>query len=232
MTYIFLGALALLGAVAAFSKLRQLDPSVQRKALRWLIGAVGFAIAGLLLVIRRFDLALFAGAGVVALLRTGRLGPFSLDGLTSGPSNVSKVKSYRFAMELDHDTGAVTGRVLNGQFAGMDLLDLGEAETRILLAEVEGDADSLSLLQSWLNANRAGWQEYFAEQDTAQPSAASADPVAQAYEVLGLQPGATEEEIRTAHRGLMKALHPDHGGSSYLAAKINEARDMLLKHVE
>lgn len=231
MTYIFLGALVLLGAVAAFSRLRKLDPSVHRKALRWLVGGVGLALTALLLLVRRFDLALFAGAGAVAVLRTGRVGPFSLDGLTGGPSNISKVKSYRFAMELDHDTGAVTGRVLNGQFAGMDLLDLGEAETRTLIAEVEGDADSLSLLESWLNANRAGWQEYFAEQDMGQPSAAAADPLAQAYEVLGLQPDATEDDIRAAHRGLMKALHPDHGGSSYLAAKINEARDLLLKQV-
>lgn len=231
MTYFFVGALVILGLLAAFTNFRRLDPTFQRRALRWLIGGVGLALAAFLLLARRFDLALFAGAGAVAVLRTGRLGPFSLDGLASGPSSVSKVQSYRFAMELDHDTGAVTGRVVNGQFAGMDLFDLGETDTRILLAEVEGDADSLSLLESWLDANRVGWREYFAEQDAGQhrSDGPAADPLAEAYELLGLKPGATDEDIRTAHRTLMKALHPDHGGTSYLAAKINEARDLLLK---
>src|SRR5690606_2666423 len=98
--------------------------------------------------------------------------------------------SYRFAMELDHDTGAVTGRVLNGTFAGMDLLDLGEWETRTLLAEVENDPDSLSLLESWLDANRSGWREYFAGQGAgaADDNTIQSDPVAEAYEVLGLKP--------------------------------------------
>src|SRR5690606_20928970 len=132
------------------------------------------------------------------------------------------------------DTGAVTGRVLNGQFAGMDLMDLGEMETRLLLAEVEGDADSLSLLESWLDANRGGWREYFAGQDADEKSSAETgrDPVAEAYDVLGLKPGASDDDIRAAHRDLMKAVHPDHGGSSYLAAKINQARDLLLRHVQ
>lgn len=234
MTYVLLGALALLVALAIYNQVRRLDPRLVRRGLRWLIGGLGLAVAALLLLARRFDLALFAGAAGIAVLRTGRLGPISLDGPLGEAGNISKVRSYRFAMELDHDTGAVSGRVLNGQFAGMDLLDLGEAETRILLAEVEGDPDSLSLLESWLDANRSGWREYFAEQDAGQGAgpAAGRDPLEEAYAVLGLQPGATEEQIRTAHRDLMKAVHPDQGGSSYLAARINQARDLLLDHIK
>ncbi|MBU1174549.1 MAG: DnaJ domain-containing protein [Alphaproteobacteria bacterium] len=103
-------------------------------------------------------------------------------------------------------------------------------DTRFLLAEVRNDPDSVSLLESWLDANRQGWREYFAEQDagTRAGSAPAADSVAEAYEVLGLKPGASDDEIRTAHRELMKAMHPDHGGSSYFATKINQARDVLL----
>lgn len=230
MSWFFLGGFALLAALAGYNYLRGVDRRLLRRALRWLVGGAGMLIAAGLLWARRFDIALFVGAGAFAILRTGRIGAFSFDGPQTDSGNVSKVQSYRFAMELDHDTGAVTGRVLNGSFAGMDLMDLGEAETRILLAEIERDADSLSLFESWLDANRAGWREYFAGQESGDTRQEPADPIAEAYDILGLKPGASDEQIRAAHRDLMKAVHPDHGGSSYLASRINAARDRLLRH--
>jgi DnaJ-domain-containing protein 1 len=101
-------------------------------------------------------------------------------------------------------------------------------ETRRLLAEVAADPDSLALLETWLDRNRAGWREYFAETAPA-GEAGVIDEEQQAYEILGLQPGATAEEIHAAHRRLMKGVHPDQGGSTFLAAKINAAKDHLLK---
>ncbi|SEQ60073.1 DnaJ domain-containing protein [Devosia sp. YR412] len=229
MSWFFLGGFLLLAGFAGYNYLRKLDRRFLMRSLRWLIGGFGALIAIGLLFARRIDLAFFAGAAAFSVLRTGRLGPISFDGPAMDAGNISKVQSYRFAMELDHDTGTVSGRVLNGQYAGMDLMDLGELETRILLEEVATDSDSLSLLESWLDANRSGWREYFAEQDAGGPSqSTSSDPLAEAYDVLGLKPGASEEQIRAAHRDLMKAVHPDHGGSSYLAARINQARDLLL----
>lgn len=233
MTYFFIGGVVLLGALAAYQYLRRLGRTQFMRALRWVIGGAAALVAAFLLLARRFDIALFVGAAAFSILRSGRLGPFSFDGGSiPNAGNVSKVRSRYFAMELDHDTGAVNGRVLEGQFAGGDLIDLGEMDTRLLIAEIEGDPDSVSLLESWLDANRQGWREYFAETTAAGDSADAAspgDPMAEAYAVLGLKPGATDEEIRAAHRELMKGVHPDHGGSSYLASKINAARDRLLK---
>jgi hypothetical protein len=51
----------------------------------------------------------------------------------------------------------------------------------------------------------------------------------EALAVLGLKPGATKDEIRAAYLRMMKAAHPDHGGSDWLASRINEAREILLR---
>jgi len=180
--------------------------------------------------VRRIDVATFTGAAAFSILRYGRLGPFTLGGGDVSADNVSKARSRYFALTLDHDSGAVSGRIIAGQFSGRDLTELGEMETRALFEEIATDADSVALLESWLDANRAGWREYFEETAGASGAPKSeADQTAEAYAVLGLRPGATADEIRKAHRELMKGVHPDHGGSSYLAAKVNEARDRLLR---
>jgi len=231
MTYFFLGGVALLAALAAYRYLRGMSRGQLMRGLRWTVGGGAALVAAGLLLARRFDIAVFVGAGAFSVLRYGRLGPFSFDSVASQAGNISRIKSRYFAMELDHDTGTVAGRVLAGQFAGADLMELGEMDTRLLIAEVEGDADSTSLLESWLDANRSGWREYFAETAAAGEASESApeDSDAEAYAILGLQPGASDAEIRAAHHELMKGVHPDRGGSSYLASKINAARDRLLK---
>ena len=232
MTYLFLGGIALLLAAAAWPYVKRLSPARFNRSLRWLVGGGAALLALLLFLARQTGIAVFVAAAAVSVLRTGRLGPFSLDRAQPTDGNVSRVKSRYFAMTLDHDTGAVEGRVVAGRFAGQDLMALGEMDTRALFAEIDGDPDSVGLLESWLDANRQGWREYFAQTATDEPAAesmAGADPHAEAYAILGLEPGADDEQIRAAHRELMKGVHPDHGGSSYLAAKINAARDLLLK---
>jgi hypothetical protein len=228
MTYVFIAGAVLLAAIAAWQAVRGLPRRTMMQALRWGVGGGAALIAVLLVIARRIDIASFFGIAAYAILARGRLGPFSFESEDFGEDNVSKVRSRYFAMELDHASGEVQGRVLAGQFAGADLIDLGEMETRALIDEITWDPDSVSLLESWLDANRSGWREYFEETAQAEAQQPAGDPTAQAYEVLGLKPGATDEEIRAAHRELMKGVHPDHGGSSYLASRINEARDLLL----
>lgn len=231
MTYFFFGGIALLALVAIYQSLGRLQP---RTRMRWLRqGAAGLAVlisVGLLLA-RRIDVAIFFAAAAYSIYRTGRLGRFSFESKDADESSISKVRSHYFDMVLDHSTSTVAGRARVGQFAGTDLMDLGEMETRALIDEIAWDPNSVSLLESWLDANRSGWREYFEQtaHQAAGASSASSDPVADAYAVLGLAAGASEADIVSAHRKLMKGVHPDMGGSSYLAAKINEARDLLLK---
>lgn len=232
MSWIFLGALGLIGLAWVVYALRNMDRRLLMQSLRWLVGGGAGAIAVAALFFRRIDMAMLLGAVAASVLLRGRLGQFSFDSIAGGKGNVSKVRSRFLAMELDHDTGEYGGRVVDGQFAGWDLMDLGEDETRALIAEISHDAESINLLESWLDTNRAGWREHFAGTETGGASpgrnAGGRDARAEAYAVLGLKPGASEEEIKAAHRELMKGVHPDHGGSEFLAARINEARDLLL----
>ncbi|WIY54274.1 DnaJ domain-containing protein [Devosia sp. YIM 151766] len=235
MSWILIVGFGLLLALWLFQALRKMDRRVLMRSLRWIVGGVAALAALTGLLLRRIDIAMILGAVAASVLLRGRLGQFSFDQVSGGGGNISKVRSRFLAMELDHDTGELSGRVVDGQFAGWDLMDLDEYETRTLIIEIRHDAESVNLLESWLDTNRAGWREYFAEQEAGGGQAGetsfgdAADPVAEAYAVLGLKPGASPEEIRAAHRELMKAVHPDRGGSEFLAVKINEARDLLLE---
>lgn len=230
MNYLLTGGVALIGVLVLYQLFRKADLRKLIRSLRWIVGSMTALLAAFLFFRGQVAIASFVGFGAYSILRWGRLGPIVFDADGFDEANESEVNSRFFSMRLDHSTGEVSGRVLTGTFAGVDLIDLGEQETRRLLVEVSGDPDSLALLETWLDRNRAGWREYFAEQDAAAgaPDGPS-DPDEEAYEILGLKPGATPEEIRAAHRNLMKGVHPDQGGSTYLAAKINEAKDRLLK---
>jgi hypothetical protein len=93
------------------------------------------------------------------------------------------------------------------------------------------DERSLRLLEAYLDrVHGASWRKP-EDGERADDTGAGGGPMseAEALSLLGLAPGATEDDIKAAHRRLMKQVHPDVGGSAYLAAKINEAKDLLLK---
>lgn len=142
----------------------------------------------------------------------------------------SSVQSRYIRMTLAHESGDINGEVLEGQYKGRSLKQLNLEELLHLLRECQDDEESVALLHSYLDREHADtWrQQAGAEEKQQRASGSEKMSHEEALQVLGLSPGASEEEIIEAHRRLMQKLHPDRGGSSYLAAKINQAKDTLL----
>jgi hypothetical protein len=140
----------------------------------------------------------------------------------------STVQTALLRMQLDHDSGELQGEVLKGAFQGWRLADMDRPQLEQLFAYCRSeDADSVQLLASYLQQRFPG-EAAFSGQQQAGPSSTSTMGRAEALAVLGLQEGATEEEIIAAHRKLIQKLHPDRGGNDYLAAQVNLAKDLLL----
>jgi hypothetical protein len=147
------------------------------------------------------------------------------------PGQVSRVRAAFVEMELDHDSGAMRGRILAGTHEGASLDDLDVPTLIVFLPDI--DEESRALLMAYLDRRDPGWREHAQADATAwadrglRPSGKMTEE--EAYQILGLQAGASAEEIGRAHRALMKKLHPDQGGSTYLAARVNEAKEVLLR---
>src|SRR5438132_3418724 len=142
----------------------------------------------------------------------------------------STVATAFLRMNLDHDTGSMEGTILRGRFAGMRLEELTAAELLALLRECRPeDEEGARLLEAYLDRVHPDWRDELAGEragstgGTARPTSGDMS-VEEAYAILGLSPGADPDAIKEAHRRLMVKLHPDHGGSDYLATKINRAR--------
>jgi DnaJ-domain-containing protein 1 len=132
-------------------------------------------------------------------------------------------------MELDHDSGSMRGRVIAGRHQGVELERL-DVETLISMFS-EIDEESRALLAAYLDRRDPSWSEHAQADATAgrRTTASGKMSEQEAYQILGLEPGASADDIGRAHRTLMKKLHPDQGGSTYLAARINEAKEILLR---
>ncbi len=145
------------------------------------------------------------------------------------PGQKSRVATSVLAMELDHDTGGMEGEVLSGPLRGRTLSALSDAELLSLHRLCDGSTgQSRMLLESWLDRFKPNWRQDWEQASGAKRPEGGRMSRDEAYAVLALKPGATTNEVRAAHRRLMKDYHPDHGGSGYIAAKINQAKDVLL----
>jgi hypothetical protein len=229
MSLVF-GLLVLVLLVWGVSVYAKADPGKLVKVLRPAGGVL--ALAGAVFLFSRGQVGLAIPLGAAGLGLLGWLPwPAGLGARTrQSPGRVSRVRSAFVEMELDHDSGAIRGRILAGrqQGASLDALDV----PTLLGLFAEMDAESQALLAAYLDRREPAWREHAQGDPTAgQGGSVRSGKMTdeEAYQILGIQPGASAEEISRAHRSLMKKLHPDQGGSTYLAARVNEAKEVLLR---
>jgi DnaJ-domain-containing protein 1 len=169
----------------------------------------------------------------------GLLGRYRAARAGQGPSagQTSTVESRFLRMSLDHDSGEMDGEVLEGAFEDRFLSQMSLEELMDLLQICQQqDAESASLLSAYLDRQHPDWQQAWSGQTGSAYEEAPESPspshtamsMEEARDILGVDKDASEEEIIQAHRRLMHKLHPDRGGSDYLASKINLAKDCLL----
>jgi hypothetical protein len=230
-----IGLILLFLLLSAIRQFARMDTAAAARLVRHSGGVLGMIGALLLLLRGRVGLAA-ALAGLVATFagwRTTGGGWSSLRnvGLGARPGRASAARSAMIEMRLDHDNGAMTGSVLAGAYAGRALETLSRPELLGLRQELaRDDPDGVNLLEAYLDRRFAGWRE--ADQGERQGRGkGGAGPMSrkEALEVLGLAEGATAADIIRAHRALMKKFHPDHGGSTALAARVNQAKDVLMQ---
>src|SRR5882757_8378454 len=237
MPTLIAGAVAVILLYSALQMFRAANPVVLARAIKIGGGVLALSVAaftgirGELVV--AIPLGIF-GAGLLGWSPFGNTGFANLGGLFGGAARTSgqssRVRSQYLDMSLDHNSGVLGGQIVDGPQAGrmLDEFDLAQ-----LLAMVPSfDAESVALLESYLDRRFPAWRQD-AQGDRAgrqgRTAASGKMTDEEAYQILGVQPGATRDDIGRAHRTLMKKLHPDQGGSTYLAARVNEAKDTLLR---
>ena len=230
MPTIILGLLVLVLVLWVLSAISKVDPKIAARVLKASGGilAIGFAaFLGL-----RGEIGVAIPVGIFGLGLLGWI-PFGVPGFAQrtrkSAGQTSHVRSAYLEMELDHDSGAMRGRIAAGSHQGAALETL-DVETLAGLLE-EFDEESRALLMAYLDRRDPSWSEYAQGHAAAGRAAAGSGKMTEqeAYQILGLQPGASTDAITRAHRTLMKKLHPDQGGSTYLAARINEAKEILFR---
>ena len=229
------GLAALLILVIGAWMLARVDPQRLAILLRKLAGLVLLGLAAFLLARGALPIAIplaFFGFALLGMPMGSWFGSGGFGSSRKSPGQKSHVQTEALEMELDHDSGRMEGRCLKGRFAGRALSTLSKKELLGLLEELRGgDEQGVLLIEAYLDRVAPDWRDREgekAEKAETRARAGSRMTREEAFEVLGLEPGASEDEIRAAHRKLMMKVHPDQGGSDYLAARINEAKDVLI----
>jgi hypothetical protein len=242
MPYLLAGFFLLWLALTGMKSFTRVSPAAAALILRRIGGLAALALAALLLVRGRLDFGLALGAlglWLLGLRQTVGWAGLGLGGrgrAQRARGATSRVRSAMIEMELDHDSGAMRGTVLAGAFQDRSLDNLTRQDCAALMREcMRDDPEGARLLEAYLDRRFPGWGTAGdANQDARggdERRAAPTGPMTEneAYEMLGLRKGASRSDITRAHRALMKKLHPDHGGSTHLAARANEAKDILMR---
>ncbi|HEC17524.1 MAG TPA: molecular chaperone DnaJ [Sedimenticola sp.] len=193
-----------------------------------LFAAIGAGAGALFTLAQRLLRMPWAIALAQRLFHAYRAGK-NADGPSAGQR--SQVQTRFIRMFLDHDSGEMGGEVIAGRMAGRRLSELDLSQLTALWREYNAeDPESADLLEAYLNRiHGEAWRDHCeAGAGRAETPADTRMSPEEARKILGVQEGAGAEEIISAHRRLAQKLHPDRGGSTYLAAKINRAKDVLL----
>jgi DnaJ domain len=224
------------GGLWIIRKFARATPAQSRAFTQKLSGGGLMAFAGWLFLrgMSQYAVPLFLFglglAGKSAVFPNGFPGGFNWGGKASSGLK-SKVATSLLSMELDHDSGTMLGTVLSGAHKGKLLSQLSDSALADFHLQCRGAADqSRALFEAWLDRNKPEWRgTWGTSSGSASRATAGAMTRNEALAVLGLKTGATEDDVKAAHKRLMKEFHPDKGGSDYLAAKINAAKDVLLQ---
>jgi hypothetical protein len=231
MPTLLIGILAVILVLWLLHSFARSDPRKVAAALKIGGGTASLVGAAFFMARGRLDFAIPLGMTGLGLLGWLPFGPAGYGARTrKSTGQVSRVRTAFIEMELDHDTGAMHGRIVSGRHEGVPLDALDPPTLIAFLGEI--DEESRALLATYLDRREPGWREHADGNAAAgRGGAPRSGPMTEqeAYQILGLEPGASAADISRAHRTLMKKLHPDQGGSTYLAARINEAKDTLLR---
>jgi len=231
MTSFILGLALVIGAWWMIKAFANAQPAKVGGLIRKMGGGAIMAFSGFLMLKGQINTAIPLFLFGLGLMGQQMVFPNGMPWQRKSPGQTSRVATGLLAMELEHDTGKMDGEVLVGPFKGRRLSALTLAEAQRLHAEAAGMPDqSRALLEAWIERTHPEWREMWNAGARAQTSAPAPKMTrAEALAILGLKDGASAGDIRSAHRRLMKTAHPDLGGSDYLAAKINEAKEFLLQ---
>lgn len=236
MTYLFFGLGLLILVYAILNWVAHAPPKSVLSSMKWIVGGLVALVALVLLATGRFGLIWFLLIALLPFVRRF----FSVRQMWKtmqgpGNGNRSSVKTRFLDMSLDHDTGSMDGQILEGTFKGRMLSELTIDQLRTLFEEVALiDRQSGELLNTYADKLYGdAWRSDGtgdADRDEGRHNHPKGGAMSreEALAVLGLEDGADREAVKEAHRRMMKAAHPDAGGSDYLAAKVNQAKDILL----
>lgn len=230
LAYFIIGIALLAALIIGGKSLANAEPKHIIRAFRIAGAIILGALAAFFAYTGRFQIAPPLALVAIFLLRKKPL--FSRSTPSTGQK--SEVKTDWLFAILDHDTGEMDAEILQGDFSGEKLSQLSYQQLQNLEIALADDEQSAAILSTYMDRNFSDTEDFRNAQGEnkskekttyAQQQGMSR---AEAFEILELDQTASTSEIKASHKRLMKKFHPDHDGSAYMAAKLNQAKDILL----